>query len=134
MSAPCALLVVLAGLVSIPSLIAAPPARTDRFGDPLPQGAVARLGTLRLHHPTQAHAVAFSPDGKLLASGGGEGILRLWDAATGREVRCLRGNANQCLGRGVFSQRQDVGGRGGRNGVVLWDPRPEKRSPASANA
>jgi WD40 repeat protein len=29
-------------------------------------------------HPGPVHALAFSPDGELLASGGSEGILRLW--------------------------------------------------------
>jgi WD40 repeat protein len=34
--------------------------------------------------------VAFSPDGKTLASGGQDGALRLFDVATGRERACLR--------------------------------------------
>jgi hypothetical protein len=37
-------------------------------------------------------AIAFSPDGRTLASGGGDGPIRLWEVASGREVRRLEGH------------------------------------------
>jgi WD40 repeat protein len=63
------------------------PARTDRHGDPLPDGALVRLGTVRLHHSAQVKVVVVSLDGKLLASADGSRDVVLWDAATGAERR-----------------------------------------------
>jgi WD40 repeat protein len=65
---------------------AAAPA-VDRYGDPLPKGAVARMGTVRLRHEGAVYAVAFSPDGKTFATAGQDRDVIFWDAATGKEVR-----------------------------------------------
>jgi RNA polymerase sigma factor (sigma-70 family) len=63
-------------------------ARTDYYGDPLPPGVLARLGSARLRHPG-AH-VTFSGDGKTLTSAGTDGVVQVWDLATGRSVRRLQ--------------------------------------------
>ena len=65
----------------------ASPAPADRYGDPLPAGAVARMGTARLRHGSSVFFVTFLPDGKQVLSAGEDGLARLWDVATGKEVR-----------------------------------------------
>ena len=58
------------------------PLRVDVDGDPLPQGAILRLGSARWRG--YAGGAAFSPDGRTLTTVGDS--LRTWDAATGRPL------------------------------------------------
>ncbi len=67
-------------------------ARTDLHGDPLPAGAIARLGTSRLQHAGLVHTLVYSPDGKWLASAGADKVIRLWDAETGKTSLSLEGH------------------------------------------
>src|SRR5207253_8727943 len=59
--------------------------RRDLFGDPLPEGAVARLGTVRFNHGDSLATLHFLPDGKTILSEG-NGIARLWNADTGEQL------------------------------------------------
>ncbi|HMF19680.1 MAG TPA: hypothetical protein VKE98_20915 [Gemmataceae bacterium] len=61
----------------------------DLYGDPLPKGAVARLGSVRFHHPGGVNAMAFTPDGKSIAAVGYEDkgpACRIWDVGTGKQL------------------------------------------------
>jgi RNA polymerase sigma factor (sigma-70 family) len=69
-----------------------PKTHADRFGDPLPDEAVVRIGTMRFRHGGYIHAISFAPDGRRLLSCGGDGV-RVWDTATGREQRHLAGES-----------------------------------------
>lgn len=60
--------------------------RVDLLGEPLPPRVLARLATMRPRHEGGAETLAWSPDGKLLATAGGDGKVKVWDAATGREL------------------------------------------------
>ncbi len=77
-----------------PLRLAAPtptgPSKFDSHGDPLPPGAVARLGTVRLRHGAEPAAMGFTPDGKHLGSLSlNNDGMRLWDPATGKETARL---------------------------------------------
>ncbi|MFO0824162.1 MAG: WD40 repeat domain-containing protein [Gemmataceae bacterium] len=55
----------------------------------LPEGAIARLGDSRLRHAGKPLCVTFSPDSKHVLSGGEDGMLRVWDVASGETVNSL---------------------------------------------
>lgn len=65
------------------------PERTDLYGDPLPRGVVARMGTIRLRHGSLVSSLVFSGDGKTLISASYDDTIRFWDTASGKEVRRL---------------------------------------------
>ncbi len=130
---PGPLLVLVAGvLLWAESLLARPaePTRpkplTDYYGDPLPPGAVARLGTVRFRQPDGVSSVIFSQDGKILISAGpvckdvkgrlgppeykvGH-VATLWDPNSGRRIGEL--------GPTGMRQVRTGGGIGGIGGLV----------------
>jgi RNA polymerase sigma factor (sigma-70 family) len=66
---------------------ASQPPRTDRYGDPLPPGAVMRLGTVRFRQAPFFKHILHSPDGRLVVMDSGQDRLVLRDARDGRSLR-----------------------------------------------
>jgi WD40 repeat protein len=63
--------------------------------------------------------VAFSPDGKTLASGSMDKAIRLWDIPTGRKVATLRGHADEVHSLAFGPDGKLLASAGGD--VKLWD-------------
>src|SRR5437868_859378 len=60
--------------------------QSDRYGAPLPPGAIARIGKFGLNHVV-LDSSALSPDGKLFAvSILAENKIRVWDVAKSKEL------------------------------------------------
>jgi WD40 repeat protein len=66
----------------------AKPQKLDLYGDPLPPGAIARIGSIRLRHAGLSDLV-YLPDGKTILSAGSDRVLRWWDLATGKPMRTV---------------------------------------------
>src|SRR5262249_34960813 len=82
----------------------------------------ARLGTVRLRHAAAVTAVAFAPDGRTLASGGSDHVIRLWEPATGRELARLAGEHKDPITALAYSPDGKSLVSGGNEGTVrLWD-------------
>ncbi len=102
--------------------------RTDRYGDDLPSGALARFGTVRFRQGNSIYALDLSPDGRSLLTVGGNNILHLWDVATGKELRHFpeekRPNTSYAA---VFSPDGQTFATGGFFGFSLWQTSTGKR-------
>ncbi len=98
--------------------------RTDVLGDPLPAGAVARLGTTRGWHARNLSALALSPDGKLLVTRAADDRVRLWEAVTGKELHAFGGpHGSPGLWSFAFAPDGKTLVTAGADGMLrFWDP------------
>src|SRR5262245_62652253 len=109
---------------------AAPPgAPRDLHGDPLPAGAVSRLGGARLRQLNGWPKFAFSADGRLLATAGGPAVV--WEVRTGRAVarldhgeRAVEGLCFSPDGKKLVTLHERL--------AYLWDVRTGAREPLGA--
>jgi WD40 repeat protein len=74
-----------------------------------------------MQHGDKVIGIAFSPDGKRLATGGWDNLVRLWDPETGKEVRRLSGHSAAVLTLAFSPDGNTLASAGNDRIVRLWD-------------
>jgi RNA polymerase sigma factor (sigma-70 family) len=100
-----------------------PTARTDLHGDPLPERALARLGTVRWRMSGLFFACAYSPDGKTLAAASADHHVYLFDAATGKLIGRLGGHPSEVTSIAYSLDGRTLASGCAKEGTIrIWEP------------
>ncbi len=108
-----------------------PPYERMIAGDGDPQAAppelAAILGDSRLRHWNIVASLAYSPDGKMVASGGWDTTVRLWDVAAGTQLAVFDGHRTR-VHRVAFSpDGKTLASAADEPNVLLWDVEKKRR-------
>jgi WD40 repeat protein len=103
-------------------------AHVDRYGDPLPMGAIQRLGSSRFRLDGYVYSLAYSPDSRLLATGNAgyrsltndAGVV-VWDAQTGKRIRSWVGHAHVVRSVAISADNQYVALVNGYGKLHVYD-------------
>ena len=72
-------------------------------------------------HTDPVYAVAWSPDGKSLATAGFDNTVRLWDAATRKEIKKLEGHTKLVLAVAISPDGKQILSGSQDNTAKIWD-------------
>jgi hypothetical protein len=78
-------------------------------------------------HADLIYDIVFSPDGKLLATTGYDRLIKLWDVASGKEVRVLKDHSDTVYSLSFSSDGKLLASGAADRAVKIWDVASGKR-------
>src|SRR5436305_1870787 len=97
--------------------------RDEQYAEPqapgLPPGV--KLFCVLEGHENVVYSVAFDPEGKLLASGGNDWTVKLWEVASGKPLRTLEGHKSGVLSVAFHPEGRMLASGSIDNTVKLWE-------------
>ena len=109
----------------LPASAQAGPKATDKYGEPLPDGVLARIGISRWQ-PAAVTALAFSPDGAILASGGKDKRISFWQTSTGKKIATLYAHPEEIAGLAFADNGKILVSANKGGNIFLWNARTHK--------
>ncbi|MEZ4664243.1 MAG: BTAD domain-containing putative transcriptional regulator [Caldilineaceae bacterium] len=94
-----------------------PPSSTDPIGERAQPDHV-----LTAAPPNGIHVVAFSPNGRLLAAGGAEPVIQLWQMPARRPSYTLKAHTSSIYGLAFSMDGTTLASGSGDQSIRLWDP------------
>jgi WD40 repeat protein len=98
-----------------------PGGRLDSFGDPLPEHALLRLGTVRLIHGARVLGTFASPDGRSVKAIDADGWVRIWEVETGKELSSYQLQTDGMQEFVILSPNRAILAGTCSEGIRLWD-------------
>ena len=99
----------------------------DKFTEPamvtttkLPT-SLSFLKTTLTGHSDSVNSVAFSPDGKTLASGGKDDTIKIWNLSTGRPTRTLTGHSDEVNSVAFSPDGKTLASGSGDDTIKIWN-------------